>query len=193
MPRHRAEAVKNGARQLADVQAGGAAAAGVHAYAAVNGGNGSGGSGSGGGGESPRSNSSRLSFEVEDAAARASPAPNPTVNPILSTSLPAVLLLRESLGAGAAGPGNAVALRSPSTGNAGFAGGGLRASSSGGAVGAEVGPFGAGSVEEDAPGGTSRDRPPVGKGKRSGRAGAPGNVLRWHGQFAGGKEVRALC
>lgn len=185
MPRHRAEAVKNGARQLADVQAGGAAAAGVHAYAAVNGGNGSGGSG--GGGESPRSNSSRLSFEVEDAAARASPAPNPTVNPIPSTSLPAVMLLRESLGAGAAGPGNGVALRSPSTGNAGFAGGGLRANSSGGAGGVEGGPFGAGSVEEDAPGGTSRDRPPVGKGKRSGRAGAPGNVLRWQGQFAGGK------
>ena len=174
-----AEAAKAGALQAAAASPGGngtIAAPHAHAYAAVNG-NGA------GAGDSPRSTSSRLSFEVEDAGARASPGMNPTPNPAHPTplpALPAVLLLRDSLGGGASGG----ASRSPSTPSIAAAslGGAFRAAGSG-AAGVAAGAHGAGAGDEDAAAAV-RDKPPAGKGRR----GKPG-VSK--GSPGAGKEICA--
>ena len=147
------------------------AATGAHAYAAVN----------GGGSDSPRSTSSRMSFEVEDAAARVSPGlglgnpvPNPGAGygaaPVAGPGAPAALLLRGAPGGGG-GAANGGAARSPRGGGAGEGAGAL--ASLGGGVGGAAGRGApaAGAGDEDA-GGAARDRPPIDKGKR-GRAGAP--------------------
>lgn len=175
----RAEAGKNGALQAAPPPAGAAAAGGAHTYSAVNAYPAVNGGGAGAG-DSPRSTSSRLSFEVEDApprAASALPYPNPNPSPTPNhaappaASLPAVLLLRDSLGGGV---GNGVVARSPRLGA------GEGAIGAGGARPAAEAPFraagaaGGGGAGEDA---AARERPPAGRGKRAGRAGAPGAAL----------------
>jgi len=115
-------------------------------YAAVN----------GGGSDSPRSTSSRMSFEVEDAAARVSPGlglgnpvPNPGAGygaaPVAGPGAPAALLLRGAPG-GSGGAANGAAARSPRGGGAGEGAGALASlgGAAGGAAGGGAPPAGGG-------------------------------------------------